>query len=276
MITVKFRVCHALLLVGPLLLGGCGPTVSSGTPSTSVEAGPSPKTRPVPDKGTPVLAPGQSLPSDAACADGVVASGSETRPANTIFNETRGRQKQLPGPFLSRVSGDFTGTTDEIIQWAACKWGIDADVVRAQAVEESNWFMTDLGDFTSNSRWCAPGHVPGGDGKPGCPQSIGILQVKYQFFTDAFPEVAESTAYNLDYALAVWRTCFEGQETWLADNPPRSGYRAGDMWGCLGRWYAGDWRSDMALGYIARVQKAYHGRDWKTASFLALSAPPDK
>jgi hypothetical protein len=244
--------------------------------SSSSETEPPAVTRPAQHTDTPVLAPGQSLPSDAVCAGRVVASGDETRPANTVFNRTRGRQKGQPEPFLSRVSGNFTGTTDQIIQWAACKWGIDADVVRAQAVEESNWFMTDLGDFTDNTRWCAPGHVPGGDGKPGCAQSIGILQVKYHVFTDAFPEAAESTAYNLDYALGVWRTCFEGQETWLADNPPRSGYRAGDMWGCLGRWYAGDWRSDMAEGYIARVQNAYHAREWETPSFLALTAPPDK
>jgi hypothetical protein len=32
------------------------------------------------------------------------------------------------------AKGDDEGTTDEIIQWAACKWGIDTDVVRAQAV----------------------------------------------------------------------------------------------------------------------------------------------
>ncbi len=274
--TVKFAVRHALLLVGPLLLGACGLTASTATSSSSAETQPPPTTRPVPDAGTLVLAPGQSLPSDAACAGRVVASGSETRPANTIFNQTRGRQKQLPGPFLSRVSGDFTGTTDEIIQWAACKWGIDADVVRAQAVQESTWFMTQLGDFTADKRWCAPGHVPGGDGKPGCPESIGILQVKYQYFADAFPEAAESTAYNLDYTLGVWRTCFEGQETWLADQPPGSGYRAGDMWGCLGRWYAGDWRSDTALGYIDDVQTAYRERTWETAEFREQSAPPDR
>jgi autotransporter family porin len=265
------------MLVGLLLLGACGHTTSAApsTSSPSTETDPPRTTRPAPDTSTPVLAPGQSLPGDAACAARVVVSGSETRPANTVFNQIRGRQNRQQGELLSRVSGDFTGTTDEIIQWAACKWGVDANVVRAQAVEESNWFMTDLGDFTNIGRWCAPGHVPGADGKPGCPESIGILQVKYRYNVEAFPQAAQSTAYNLDYALAVWRTCFEGQETWLAHNPPASGYAAGDLWGCLGRWYAGDWRSDAALGYINRVQQAYHARTWETAPFLELSAPPD-
>jgi hypothetical protein len=262
MSTVEFRVCHALLLVGLLLLGVFGSVVAEPLAITQA------------DTGTPLLGPGQSLPSDAACAGRVVASGSEIRPTNTVFNNTRGHQKPLSGAFLSRVSGDFTGTTDEIIQWAACKWGIEADVVRAQAVQESNWFMTQLGDFTDDKQWCAPGHAAGSDGQAGCPQSIGILQVKYRYFTDAFPEAAASTAYNLDYALGVWRTCFEGQETWLADQPPASGYQAGDMWGCLGRWYAGDWHSATAGGYIGRVQSALHGRTWQTAEFRALSAPP--
>ena len=30
----------------------------------------------------------------------------------------------------ARVTGNFTGTTDMILQWAACKWGIDEDIVR--------------------------------------------------------------------------------------------------------------------------------------------------
>ena len=268
------RVCAVLLLVGPLLLGACGQTMSSATSSTSVVAEAPPTTGPAPGTSSLTLPPGQSLPSDAACDGRVVASGPEIRPVNTPFNQTRGRQKQLPG-LLSRVSGDFTGTTDEIIQWAACKWGIDPDVVRAQAVQESSWFMTQVGDFTTDTRWCAPGHVPGGDGKPGCAQSIGILQVKYRYFVDAFPEAAESTAYNLDYTLGVWRTCFEGQEMWLADHPPTSGYRAGDLWGCLGRWYAGNWRSETALGYIDRVQTRYRDATWQTPSFLELEAPPD-
>jgi autotransporter family porin len=134
--------------------------------------------------------------------------------------------------------------------------------------------MSAVSDFTEDSQWCAPGHVPGGDGKPGCPQSVGILSVKYRYHGVAFPEAAESTAYNLDYSLAVWRSCFEGQETWLADQPPGSGYRKGDMWGCLGRWYAGDWRSDQALGYIDRVQEAYRTHRWESAWFLELRAPP--
>ncbi len=81
-------------------------------------------------------------------------------------------------PQLGRVDGAFTGTTDQVLQWAACKWGIDEDVVRAQVVKESWWQMSALGDF---GRWpadqSAPGH--GYDGNGNCPQSVGLGQVRY-------------------------------------------------------------------------------------------------
>lgn len=248
----------ALVLAG--VLSGClGHSVSNSQPVS------------FPRSGT--LAPGQVLPTDAECAQRVVASGPEVRPENTKFNQTRGSVKPLPGPYLSRLSGDFTGTTDEIIQWAACKWGIDTDVVRAQAAQESSWFMTSLGDFTGDRQWCAPGHTLGGDGRPGCPESVGIMGVKYQYHAVAFPEAGQSTAYNLDYTLAVWRNCFDGQETWLADNPPNSGYRSGDLWGCLGRWYEGDWRSASAVGYIGRVQTAINAQVWASEWFGRLQSP---
>ncbi len=261
-----------LLLVEMLLLSACRAAAFEAAPG-HVHAGTRPAAGPVLSVGNPTLPPGESLPSDEVCAGRVAPSGPEIRPDNALFNATRGHQKQIPGTFLSRVSGNFSGTTDEIIQWAACKWGIDTDVVRAQAAQESSWFMTAAGDFTDDSRWCAPGHVAGGDGNPGCAESVGMMGVKFRYHGVAFPEAGESTAYNLDYTYAVWRTCFEGQETWLADHPPGSGYRAGDLWGCLGRWYAGDWRSAEASGYIGRVQAAYRTRTWESDWFAELHSP---
>ena len=41
--------------------------------------------------------------------------------------------------YVSRVDGNFTGTTDEILQWGACKWGFDEDLVRAIAATETWW-----------------------------------------------------------------------------------------------------------------------------------------
>ena len=44
----------------------------------------------------------------------------------------RQQRRRDPGFGLCNVTGNYTGTTDEIVRWAACKWGIDEDVVRAQ------------------------------------------------------------------------------------------------------------------------------------------------
>ena len=68
---------------------------------------------------------------------------------------------------FARVDGKFTGTTDQILRWGACKWGIDEDVVRAEAVAESHWRQDDAGD-SSNDRsrarrdwdFRAPGTAP--------------------------------------------------------------------------------------------------------------------
>jgi autotransporter family porin len=94
---------------------------------------------------------------------------------------------------------------------------------------------------------------------------------KYRHHGIAFPDAGQSTAYNLDYTLAVWRDCFEGNQTWLERGG--SGYHAGDMWGCVGRWYAGNWRDGKASGYIGRVQSVLNARPWEIAEFKNLTSP---
>jgi hypothetical protein len=45
------------------------------------------------------------------------------------------------GWLLARVDGQFTGTTNEVFQWAACKWGLPDDLLGAVAVQESTWYQ---------------------------------------------------------------------------------------------------------------------------------------
>jgi hypothetical protein len=220
----------------------------------------------------PTLPAGAALPSDATCAS-KVRQAAEVRPANATANHTRG----VGGNSLySRVTGNYVGTTDQIIQWTACKWGIDEDVVRAQAAVESYWFQRATGDFTTNTSMCVPGHrILGADGTPGqCPESIGLLQVRYPYHLTAFQtnnDATVSSAYNLDYAYANWRNCFEGGDAWLNNyNPPRP-YRAGDVWGCIGVWFSGRWYDAGAQGYINRVQTDLRQRTWQTPAFLHAS-----
>jgi len=79
------------------------------------------------------LPPGSALPN--ACATRVRAAA-ERRPDNDATNYTigstgvqvGGASARFMSRLGSRVDGSFTGTTDEILQWGACKWGLDEDV----------------------------------------------------------------------------------------------------------------------------------------------------
>ena len=229
-------------------------------------------TSPSPIGHFPTLPVGAALPSDATCAS-EVRPAAEVRPANAAANHTAGVGGNS---LIPRVTGSYVGTTDQIIQWAACKWGIDEDIVRAQAAVESYWFQRTTGDFTTDASMCVPGHQTlGADGIPGqCPESIGLLQVRYPYHPTAFAsadDAAVSTAYNVDYAYANWRTCFEGGDSWLNTlNPPRP-YQAGDLWGCLGVWSSGRWYDSGAMSYINRVQSSLSARIWETPTFLNAS-----
>jgi autotransporter family porin len=203
----------------------------------------------------------------------------EIVPANAAYNRTTG-QRVGPGLFPAGdspdagllaplISGDFTGTTQQILEWAACKWGISDEVVFAQAAAESSWQQNDLGDYTNDPADCPPGHGLGADGSPGqCPESYGILQTKYILWKAAWPGIAKSTAMNADVTYAIWRSCFNGDEIWLRNSaPPGQPYQAGDLWGCVGRWFAGSWHTPAAEQYINRVQTLMKQQVWEQPGF---------
>lgn len=249
--------------------------VSAGGATTARSAG---ATTPV-YFGT--LKPGSSLPSDAQCAAEVRPVASEPRPANTVANHT----VPPPGGFKlapmndqngydnraqrleDRVTGNFTGTTDEIIQWAACKWGIGENVVRAIAMTESDWNQSETGDFTDRAASCPPGYsVP-------CPQSFGIHQVTWTGDpVGSFPWSRDSTAFNLDLSLMVHRVCYEGY-TWYLRDIGYSSYAAGDLWGCVGQWYSGNWHDPAAQSYIATVKGYLATQPWNSPGFADPAAP---
>jgi hypothetical protein len=231
--------------------------------------------------GTVTLSPGSALPGDAICAARVHRAAFEPRPENRAANTrapTSGELASLAqwGPdmglspkadaFRARITGHFTGTTDEIIQWAACKWGFDVNVVRAQAVQESSWRQSTRGDLTSDVGLCPPGVW---DGRQ-CYQSYGLLQIKYLYFASAWPMSRDDTAFNADFVLGVIRTCYEGWTTYLSERTPEPGYapyHAGDLLGCLGRWFSGGWYDRGAITYIAAVRGQLARHVWTRPGF---------
>ncbi len=232
------------------------------------------------DRYFSTLPPGSTLPGDAECA-AAVKPRAENKGDNLPFNSQPGNQGVAEDFFTPgsgdpranteigvRVDGAFTGTTDEILQWAACKWGIDEDLVRAQAAIESWWHQDAMGDWGSDASRCPPGHGLGVDGEPGlCPESWGLLQTRYPYEQSAWPGMADSSAFNADTAYAIWRACFEGYEWWLNDVERGEQYGAGDAWGCIGRWFAGRWHTQPAEEYILRVQDYLSERIWEQPDF---------
>jgi flagellum-specific peptidoglycan hydrolase FlgJ len=212
---------------------------------------------PPPSQHFVTLPPGSALPSGAQCATQVRAAA-EIRADNTAANNNRGSRAVAntnnAWSGFNRVDGDFAGTTDEIIQWAACKWGIDEDIVRAQAIKESYWHQSNIGDNG---------------------ESFGITQVRITAHASAFqyPTVnaRNSTAYNLDYTYASWRACYEGVYTWLNTVEHNGTYAAGDVWGCVGLWFSGRWyvNTDAYLNQTGdSVHWHYTNKTWLTSAFI--------
>jgi hypothetical protein len=233
----------------------------------------------------PTLPPHADLPSGAQCATEVLAAPAapEVRPANTPANHTEPSQEQLdefhaqpvkgtfvpPSDFI-RVDGRFTGTTDQILRWGACKWGIDEDVVRGEAVEETHWRQYGTGDNTADRTLCPPGTgYPGAWDGSTCMQSYGIMQMKYRSF-GGFPASKDSTAFNVDFRLAYQRACMNGEINYLPRRIPPPGYPtyptgSSDqmLWGCMGDWFSGSWLDPGALKYIAEIKSHVAGEDWQ-------------
>jgi autotransporter family porin len=161
--------------------------------------------------------------------------------------------------YRPRVTGAFVGTTDEIIQWAACKWGLSDEVLRAQAVAESFWKQSQLGDFEPRSE----GHCTVHDRGDPCPTSFGLLQVKWYYSRPAYPYTRVMTSFQVDWSAAWLRGCYDG----------RKWHPGGDFWACVGNWWSGGWNDPGALAYIERVRTALERREWATWADRGTTVP---
>jgi ABC-type xylose transport system substrate-binding protein len=161
------------------------------------------------------------------------------------FTEQANRQ------LVPRIDGRFTGSTDEILRWGACKWGLDVDVLRAVAYQESQWDQSTTGDPSDDPTQCR-----GGD-KPPCPTSFGLMQLKHLDLPGSYPYSRTSTAFNVDYYGARMRACYQGWVTYLGGD-----YGPGDLWDCIGWHWSGQWKDAGALNYISRVRRHLQTRAW--------------
>jgi len=257
------------------------------------------------------------LPSEATCSARVRRSSWEPRPSNDGPNHTvpdraaiahalKVRPRGASGTYdphwdgwlLQRVSGAHRGTTDEIIQWAACKWGIADNVLRAMAAAESTWYEHLIDPQTGRcveQRGCGDtlatasaasrvfcreissyGHDYTADsGDAGiCPKTFSMMGVMawedpawgpmQANQNGTFPFSRDSTAFAVDYAAAFLRGCQEGWIRWLSTT---GNYRPGDLWGCVGVWFAGTWTGADHDDYVKRVRALLDQRIWLRADF---------
>lgn len=225
----------------------------------------------------------KSLPSDAAAAAKVDRSTWEPRRGNSRYDHTVPPHLRLRlendadhayDPrwntyVLRRITGDFTGTTDEIFQWAALKWRLPDNLLRAIAYMESDWRQVNHGDYVRNRAECLPGYK-----RLPCPVTFGIVGVRSTSWPGMYPWNRDSTAAAVDVLGGWLRGCYEGWVWWLREhgNRSRGVYHAGDIWGCVGAWYSGNWHDGPVRGpggenYILRTQYWFKQRPWLRPHF---------
>jgi hypothetical protein len=214
--------------------------------------------------------------SDSYCASAITPNSWEPRPDNFVANHTVGvapfgwGDTEIPSDWTAwhgnrdRVSGHFTGTTTEIIQWAACKWGVDEDTIRAVAVQESDWHESGWGDRCNRT---SPNLGIG---------SYGMLAIKNEYCDGSlgwggFPESWNSTPTNVDFYAAYIRSCYDGDfydgGSWLYGGQTVAQIAAARgwdyvKWGCVGSWFSGGWYDSGARTYISQVQYWLAHRTW--------------
>lgn len=185
------------------------------------------------------------------------------------FRATKDNFRLTPvqqNPWYARVTGRShlrNPTTDMLIQWAAQKWGIPENTLRALASFEALWHMDWGGDLTQvPARWYAdyPPQARSGNGEVWL--SMGITQIKWK--PDGSVNAGTqrlrwlSTAFNLDYAGATIRYYYDGKCNWCG-----RGYHAGEPWASIGAWnQPTPWGNSKARWYISKVKQALTAHDW--------------
>jgi hypothetical protein len=219
---------------------------------TGLPVPPTPTSTPtVAPTSTPTASPTPVPATGSGCSS--IPAYPEIRPGNTPYNMTRGQPTDPSKvsatdkfrPYFLQVNGDCTGTTEQILEWAARKWGFAdqpspfggpavniPDLAKAQAVIETWWRQTDSGSHGE----------------------VGILQVNPNTWPD-WEKARVSTAFAADYAMAVVRMHYDGN-SWVGASTRGNIRNAVAAWecGCANNGYG---------NYTTRVFDALSSKLWK-------------
>lgn len=246
-----------------------------------------------------------TLPTETQCAEWVHARPIvEHVPANTPFNippvggvpvsfytnptPSKGDNQSIAD--FAHVTGNFGGTTDEIVRWVACKNGIDEDIVRAQGENESGWKSSGHGDKQTTQSKCVNGSfstlwntsISMPDGTiatcPNCCwQSWSMWQTKVFYEYTTWPMMMKSTSFAGDYRYADERSCLNGNySTYFASKNQQPNTYSDDiakfqagidttdrvLWGCTGMHLSGGWWNSGATNYINQVKAILAAHSW--------------
>jgi hypothetical protein len=227
-----------------------------------------PGSRPLPDSvARRLVTPRPEQHPENVPANRYVPTAAELRSFYTA-RDSEGQPVVRFNPLLRYVTGNSglaDPSTDELIQWAAHKWGIPEDLMRAQLTVESGMRMTQLGDRRSvgTESWESyplRARIAGGTGVY---ESMGIAQVKWlpdgSVGAGTEPLRWRSTAFNLDVYAATLRYYYDGRCRWCGP-----GYRRGEPWQSVGAWFSPQpWDDPAARTYVARVRTALEARTWE-------------
>jgi len=167
-------------------------------------------------------------------ATGITSPVNQTKPnaSQLAYYRSDGyRSSEMDAPYtwMKLVDGQYTGTTEMIIRWAACKWGMDEDMIRAQATaEHGTWIQWNAGgDERRSIDQCQAGNNPGHNStnlrgylvSNACYQSWSIWQTKVVYSSPdsgawtTWPAMNESAAFAADYRFGSQRSCMNGDES---------------------------------------------------------------
>jgi hypothetical protein len=284
----KFRACTSPKTYSSLSTGthtfrveAVAPSGATGTPASrswtiAAASGGSP---PPPSGAQGAWTAPGTLPASDSQAAALVTHQPETRSDNVAANNYVPSDAELSAfhsvgdsdnPLNRYVDGRDglpNPSTDDLIQWAAHKWGIPEDWIRAEAVDESHWHQSAAGDCTSvSSQDYALYPAQASCGTDRVNQSMGLLQIRWTpegLHAGSEPLRWKSTAFNLDYYAAGIRYYYDGDCSWCG-----AGYSAGQQWPSIGAWYSPKpWYNSGAQAYVQRVQTILADRTWAQPGF---------
>jgi hypothetical protein len=166
--------------------------------------------------------------------DGITTPVNRTKPNATQLayyasDGYRSSEMDAPYTWMKLVDGQYMGTTEMIIRWAACKWGMDEDMIRAQATaEHGTWIQWNAGgDKRHLLKQCQAGNNRAHNSTRlwgyliynACYQSWSIWQTKVVYSSPnigawtTWPAINQSTAFAVDYRYGTQRSCMNGDQS---------------------------------------------------------------